>query len=186
MIGVSQHLDMFEIGVWSENSPQPLVENNGYKWRGRYRWDWHADVGFATSYSPEERVKLVGTYIGDFKEIFGYYSMSVGSWFIDAHTLQYMHDKYGIVASCNRKDQIGTDGYTLWGGYWNQGYYPTLIGAPKIPPLRWHKREGTFCPFFALTSHQAATSPALTELLVQLDLQGERMFTRLFRGHLDL
>jgi len=120
--------DMFEIGAWWE-IPQPLVENSGYAWRGRYPWDWHADVGFATGYSPEERVKLVDTYMGDFKTIFGYYPRSVGSWFIDAHTLGHMADRYGVVASCNCKDQIGTDGYTLWGGYWNQGYYPSRQDA---------------------------------------------------------
>lgn len=120
--------EMFEIGAWWE-IPQPLVERSGYKWRGRHPWDWHADVGFATGYSPQERVRLVDTYMADFKEIFGCYPKSVGSWFIDAHTLQYMHDRYGIVASCNCKDQIGTDGYTLWGGYWNQGYYPSRKNA---------------------------------------------------------
>ncbi len=120
--------EMFEIGAWWE-IPQPLVENSGYKWRGRFPWDWHADVGFATGYSPEERETLTDTYMADFRKIFGYYPKSVGSWFIDAHTLQYMYDRYGIVASCNCKDQIGTDGYTLWGGYWNQGYYPSKKNA---------------------------------------------------------
>ncbi len=120
--------DQFEIGAWWE-IPQPLVENSGYVWRGRFPWDWHADVGFATGYSPEEREKLVDTYMADFKQVFGYYPKSVGSWFIDAHTLKYMHEKYGIVASCNCKDQIGTDGYTMWGGYWNQGYYPSSKNA---------------------------------------------------------
>jgi hypothetical protein len=120
--------EMFEIGAWWE-VPQRLVENSGYLWRGRFPWDWHADVGFATGYSPKEREKLTDTYMADFKRIFGYYPKSVGSWFIDAHTLQYMHDRYGIVASCNCKDQIGTDGYTLWGGYWNQGYYPSRKNA---------------------------------------------------------
>jgi hypothetical protein len=120
--------EMFEIGAWWE-IPQPLVENSGYTWRGRYPWDWHADVGFATGYTPEEREKLVDTYMVDFKKIFGYYPKSAGSWFIDAHTLQYLHDRYGITASCNCKDQIGTDGYTLWGGYWNQAYYPSKKNA---------------------------------------------------------
>jgi hypothetical protein len=121
-------LDQFEIGAWWE-IPQPLVENSGYHWRGRYPWDWHANVGFATGYTPEEREKLVDTYMTDFKKIFGYYPKSAGSWFIDAHTLGYMYDKYGIQASCNCKDQIGTDGYTMWGGYWNQAYYPSRKNA---------------------------------------------------------
>jgi len=120
--------DQFEIGAWWE-IPQPLVENSGYTWRGRYPWDWHADVGFATGYSPQEREKLTDTYMADFKKIFGSYPKSVGSWFIDEHTLQYMVDRYGIGASCNCKDQIGTDGYTMWGGYWNQGYYPSKKNA---------------------------------------------------------
>lgn len=120
--------DQFEIGAWWE-IPQPLVENSGYTWRGRYPWDWHADVGFATGYSPQEREKLTDTYMADFKKIFGCYPKSVGSWFIDEHTLQYMVDRYGIEASCNCKDQIGTDGYTMWGGYWNQGYYPSKKNA---------------------------------------------------------
>ncbi|MEI7899483.1 MAG: hypothetical protein WCK89_04475 [bacterium] len=120
--------EQFEIGAWWE-IPQPLVENSGYTWRGRYPWDWEAHVGFATGYSPEEREKLTDTYMADFKKIFGYYPKSVGSWFIDEHTLQYMVDRYGIEASCNCKDQIGTDGYTMWGGYWNQGYYPSKKNA---------------------------------------------------------
>ncbi|MGB9906229.1 MAG: hypothetical protein ACPLRR_02445 [Candidatus Saccharicenans sp.] len=120
--------DRFEIGAWWE-IPQPLVEKSGLKWRGRYPWDWQADVGFATGYTPEEREKLIDTYMEDFKKIFGYYPKSVGSWFIDAHSLKYLHEKYGVVASCNCKDQVGTDGYTLWGGYWSGGYYPSQLNV---------------------------------------------------------
>lgn len=120
--------DSFEIGAWWE-IPQPLVEKAGLKWRGRFPWDWHADVGFSTGYTPAERELLADVYMKDFKEVFGYYPKSVASWFIDAHTLNYMYEKYGIVASANCKDQLGTDGYTLWGGYYNQAYYPSKINA---------------------------------------------------------
>ena len=106
-----------EVGGWWEIT-QPHVEAAGLKWRG-----------FATGYTPEERRKLVDVYMEKFKEIFGKYPTAIGSWFIDAYTLGYMYDKYGIVASCNCKDQIGTDGYTLWGGYWNQAYYPSRVNA---------------------------------------------------------
>ena len=67
--------------------------------------------------------------MADFKKIFGYYPKSVGSWFIDEHTLNYLSEKYKIVASCNCKDQYGTDGYTMWGGYWNQAYYPSKVNS---------------------------------------------------------
>ncbi|MGB8319102.1 MAG: hypothetical protein WCE54_13300 [Ignavibacteriaceae bacterium] len=118
----------FEIGAWWE-IPQPMVERAGLKWRGRYPWDWRANIGFSTGYSVKEREKLADVYMKEFKSIFGYYPESVGSWFIDAYTLNYLYKKYRITASCNCKDQYGTDGYTLWGGYWNQAYYPSKINA---------------------------------------------------------
>ncbi len=117
-----------EIGAWWELT-QPQIEAAGIKWRGEHSWVSHANIAFSTGYNKEERERLVDVYMAKFKEIFGSYPKSVGSWFIDAHTLAYMYDKYHIVASCNCKDQIGTDGYTLWGGYWNQTYYPSKQNA---------------------------------------------------------
>ena len=81
-----------EIGAWWEIT-QPHVEAAGIQWRGRYPWDWHANVGFTTGYTPKEREKLVDVYMEKYKSIFGKYPSSVGSWFIDAHTLGYMYDK---------------------------------------------------------------------------------------------
>lgn len=120
--------DHSEIGAWWELT-QPQIESAGIKWRGEHSWVSHANIAFSTGYTKEERERLVDVYMAKFKEIFGTYPKSVGSWFIDAHTLGYMYDKYKIVASCNCKDQVGTDGYTLWGGYWNQAYYPSRVNA---------------------------------------------------------
>lgn len=117
-----------EVGGWWEIT-QPHVEAAGYKWRGRYPWDWHADKGFSVGYTPEERERLVDVFMEKFRQIFGEYPHSIGSWFIDAHTLIYMREKYGIEASCNCKDQKGTDGYTLWGGYWHGAYYPSRVNG---------------------------------------------------------
>ncbi len=134
-----------EVGAWWEIT-QPQVEAAGLEWRGRYPWDWHANVGFSVGYTPEERVKLVDVYMEKFRQIFGFYPKSVGSWMIDAGTLAYLYDRYGIEASCNCRDQVGTDGYTLWGGYWNGAYYPsrenaympaqTAEGAIGVPVFR--------------------------------------------------
>ena len=118
----------FEIGGWWE-LPQQLIEKAGIKWRGKYAWDWHSDVGFSVGYTPAEREKIIDVYFADFKQVFGYYPKSIASWVIDAHSLNYMYDKYKIVASGNCKDQVGTDGFTLWGGYWNQAYYPSRVNA---------------------------------------------------------
>ena len=117
-----------EIGAWWEIT-QPHVEAAGYDWRGRFPWDWHAHVGFSVGYTQAERERLVDIYMEKFKEIFGRYPKSVGSWFIEAGTLAYLHDRYGVEVSCNCRDQIGTDGYTIWGGYWNGGYYPSRQNA---------------------------------------------------------
>jgi len=117
-----------EIAAWWE-IPRPLAEKAGLTWRGRHEWDPTANVGFSPGYTPDERRKLVDVYMADFKGIFGYYPRTVGSWFIDEVTLAYLAEHYGIVASCNCKDQVGTDGYTLWGGYWNQAYYPSRLNA---------------------------------------------------------
>jgi hypothetical protein len=117
-----------EIAAWWE-IPQELAEKAGLKWRGDHEWDPQANVGFSPGYTPGERRKLVDIYMADFKAIFGYYPKTVGSWYIDEVTLAYMAERYGIIASCNCKDQIGTDFYTLWGGYWNQAYYPSRLNA---------------------------------------------------------
>lgn len=118
----------FEIAAWWE-IPQLLAEKAGLKWRGKYEWDPEAHVGFSPGYTPQERRKLVDVYMADFQKIFGYYPKTVGSWFIDEVTLEYMAQRYGVIASCNCKDQIGTDFYTLWGGYWNQAYYPSRVNS---------------------------------------------------------
>jgi len=117
-----------EIGAWWEIT-EPHVKAAGIKWRGEHSWVSTANIAFTPGYTIEERERLVDVYMQKFMQIYGRYPKSVGSWYIDSHTLDYMYRKYGIVASCNCKDQIGTDGYTLWGGYWNQAYYPSKLNA---------------------------------------------------------
>ncbi len=117
-----------ELGAWWEIT-KPQVEAAGLVWRGNHPWVSTANIAFTTGYTQAERKKLVDVYMAKFKQTFGYYPKSVGSWYIDAWTLNYMHERYNIVASCNCKDQIGTDGYTLWGGYWNQAYYPSKVNG---------------------------------------------------------
>ena len=114
----------FELGIWFE-VVQPLAEQVGIPWRGRFPWDWHVHCGFSMGYPPEQRERLVDEAYRLFREIFGEYPRVFGSWFFDTHTARYVADRYGADAFCNCKEQYGTDGYTLWGGYYGQGYYPS-------------------------------------------------------------
>lgn len=112
-----------ELGVWME-VVEPQARAAGIEWRGRYPWDWHADVGFTVGYTPRRREELADALFEKFRAVFGEYPKVAGCWQLDAHTLGYIRRRYGVEAFCNCKEQWGTDGYTLWGGYWNGGYYP--------------------------------------------------------------
>jgi hypothetical protein len=137
-----------ELGLWLETM-QPLVEKAGLPWRGRpgFSWDWHANVGFSVGYTPREREALVDVCMRDFRERLGRYPDSVGSWIIDAHTLAYCADRYGVSGSCNCRDQWGTDGYTIWGGYFNQAYYPSRKNV--LAPAQT-KKAGIPVPVFRM------------------------------------
>ncbi len=153
-----------EIAAWWE-IPRPLAEKVGLKWRGERDWDPVANVGFSPGYTPEERRKLVDAYMAEFKAVFGFYPRTAGSWFIDEVTLLYMAERYGIVASCNCKDQIGTDFYTLWGGYWNQAYYPSRVNSYMPAQTRAGQID---VPIFRMLGsdpiYQHGTTPGLISL----------------------
>jgi len=117
-----------EVGGWWEIT-KPHYEAAGLEWPFEQVWYPYDVLDFGIGHTPEVREKLVDAYMAEFKKIFGYYPKSMGSWYIDSHTLAYMADRYGIKASCVCKEQIGTDGYTLWGGYWNQAFYPSRLNA---------------------------------------------------------
>ena len=49
--------------------------------------------------------------------------MVVGSWLLDAYSMEYMCRKYKIKAFCICREQYAIDAYTLWGGISSGGYY---------------------------------------------------------------
>ncbi|MBN2658994.1 MAG: hypothetical protein JXR86_18210 [Spirochaetales bacterium] len=127
ILGLFQDIpDSLELGIWLEMD-KGLIEKTGLPWRGRpgFDWDWYAQVGFLIGYTPAEREKIIDVFMNDFKAETGEYPSSAGSWILDSHSLSYMKDKYGIRAAAICRDQWGTDGYSLWGGYYNGGYFPS-------------------------------------------------------------
>ncbi len=115
-----------EVGLWLE-IVKPLTEACGIEYKSKFgwAWDWHVSPGFLMGYLPREREQIIDEAMRKFKECFGEYPKSVGSWLLDAHSVAYMSDKYGVHAFCICRDQVSTDAYTLIGGYFNQGYFPS-------------------------------------------------------------
>lgn len=116
-----------ELGVWIE-VVRPLVEKVGIAWRGRpgFDWDWFVNPGFLPAYTYEEKTKIIDELMRKFRETFGEYPKSVGSWLLDIDSLRYMSEKYAIKAFAICREQLSVDAYTLWGGPYNQPYYPSI------------------------------------------------------------
>lgn len=117
--------DSMELGIWLE-VVAPLCEATGIPWESRlgFRWDWHVKPGFLMAYDQDQRRRLLDEVMEKFKQVFGYYPRTAGSWIIDSFSMDYLAEAYGMDAFAICRDQWGTDCYTLWGGYYNQAYYP--------------------------------------------------------------
>ncbi len=125
-----------EIGIWFEMN-EMHCKAAGVEWRGRpgYEWDHYPSVAFTIGYSAEERIKLADTFMREFKRVWGFYPKSVASWNLDSITMAHLTDQYGIDAYAVCRDQIATDGFTIWGTP-IAGYYPSTANcwSPALSP----------------------------------------------------
>lgn len=119
-----------EAGVWLEIT-RAHCEAAGVPFHGRegINWDHHSQASLTVGYSQEERLRLTDAAMRIFHDNFGYYPKSVAAWYLDSFTLDYLDRKYHIAATANCRDQWGTDGYSIWGGFWAGGYYPSRRNA---------------------------------------------------------
>jgi len=116
-----------EISAWWEISSE-LCRRAGITFRDSRQeeeYDDRVDSAYSLGYAPEDRKRLVDAYMADFYAVFGKYPKTIGSWVLDNVTVSYAAEKYGIVGACICRDQLGTDGFTLWGGYPNGMYFPS-------------------------------------------------------------
>ena len=115
-----------EVSAWWEISSE-LCYRAGITFRDSRQeeeYDDRVDSAYSLGYSPEDRKRLVDAYMADFYAVFGKYPKTIGSWVLDNVTVSYAAEKYGLVGACICRDQLGTDGFTLWGGYPNGMYFP--------------------------------------------------------------
>lgn len=80
---------------------------------------------FLSGYTQSDRKRLIDRMFADFKSQFGTYPKSVGAWWIDSYSLDYMRQKYGIKSAMIVADQLTTDQYGVWGQWWGVPYYPS-------------------------------------------------------------
>lgn len=115
-----------EIAVWWEIT-EDLCNRANVTFKGSLSdvFDNRVNSAYCIAYTQEERKALVDAYMKDFLDIFGYYPKTIASWVMDITTFQYAYEKYGLIGGGLCRDQIGTDGFTLWGGYINGGFYPS-------------------------------------------------------------
>lgn len=136
-----------EISAWWEIT-QPLCRRAGVAFKGAWteEYDDRVNSAYCIGYSPAERKRLVDAYMADFLEVFGFYPKTIGSWVLDTTTVSYAAEKYGVLGSAICRDQMGTDGFTLWGGFPNGVYFPsrknenvpgsTQAGQLNVPMFR--------------------------------------------------
>lgn len=108
-------------------------------------------VVFLSGYNRTERKKLIDEMFKKFKQEFGNYPKSVGSWWVDSYSLNYLKEKYQINSALIVADQLTTDNYGVWGQWWGVSYYPAkaniltpasdLTNKQDVVILQWAQRD---------------------------------------------
>jgi len=89
---------------------------------------------FLSGYTRSERRKLIDEIFEKYKENFGNYPKSVGAWWIDSYSIEYMVSSYKITSVMIVADQKTTDHYGVWGQWWGVAYYPSRLNV-LVPAL---------------------------------------------------
>lgn len=112
-----------EKGVFLEISKK-LADRAGVVYPINTPW-YKPNAVFLSGYTQSDRRKLIDTLFQKFKNDFGGYPESVGAWWIDSYSLNYLKEKYNIKSAMIVASQKKTDNYTVWGQWWGAPYYPS-------------------------------------------------------------
>lgn len=138
-----------EIGIFLEVS-RDLASDSRVFYLEDKRWSDPAVV-FLSGYSQNDRKSLIDKVFKSFKKEFGYYPRSVGAWWIDSYSLNYIKSKYNIQAVLTLADQQVTDSYGVWGQWWGYPYIPAKENVLRpavnkkdglgITAIQWAQRD---------------------------------------------
>ncbi len=138
-----------ELGIFLEVTAS-LARAANVKYNQTESWHYATSL-FLSGYTQEDRKNLIDTVFKKFKDSFGYYPRSVGAWWVDSYSLEYMKSKYDITGTLGVSDQYDLDNYQIWGTWWSIPYYPSKIhaGIPAesskekidVVTFRWAARD---------------------------------------------
>lgn len=138
-----------ELGVLLEVSPV-LARQARVIYPTNVAW-FYPQAVFLSGYGQFERRRLIDALFNRFKDEFGYYPKSVGAWWIDSYSLNYLNEKYGVKVALIVADQKTTDNYGVWGQWWGVPYYPSksniltpassLKNRQDVVILQWAQRD---------------------------------------------
>lgn len=137
-----------EIGLFLEVSPG-LAQDARVIYPTQVAWANPRAI-FLSGYVQSERRKLIDTLFLKFKKTFGYFPKSIGAWWIDSYSLNYMRQKYAISAAMIVADQKITDNYGVWGQWWGASYYPSVANiltpangnsGAGVVVIQWAQRD---------------------------------------------
>ena len=145
LLGVIKNFDSKqELGVFLEVSKNLALRSRVY-FNEQSPW-YDPGVIFLSAYGRGERKKIIDRTMTDFRNMFGYFPKSVGAWWIDSYSLNYLEKKYGIKTAMIVADQKTTDNYGVWGQWWGYPYYPDktnilVPGNSKVLIIQWALRD---------------------------------------------
>ena len=136
-----------EVGAFLEISKN-LAERAGVVYPSQTYW-YNPKAVFLSGYSRGERRKLIDRVYEDFENVFGYRPKSVGAWWIDSYSLNYIKNKYGLETVMIVADQKTTDGYGVWGQWAGVPYVadkhnlllPSLNKKDGVTVIQWAQRD---------------------------------------------
>jgi len=106
---------IIKLGLLIEITPQ-LAKNAQVFYHGKENQWYEAQNIFTIGYSESDRKKLLDQLFSTFKNKFGFYPELTSAWLIDTDSLNYIQERYGLIAHQITREQWGTDSYTLYGG----------------------------------------------------------------------
>lgn len=138
-----------ELGIFLEVTPG-LASASGVNYQQSGSWHFANSV-FLSGYSQADRIKLLDTVFAKFKNTFNYFPVSVGSWWTDSYSLNYLVNNHHVTGNLAVADQFSTDGYQVWGQYWSTPFYPsryhtgipaqTFDSKTNLVNFQWAPRE---------------------------------------------